>query len=70
MATDSSRIVIVSALAHQFVKELDVSNLNFTREKTGEKFFEIYSVTKLCNLLFTRELAKRLKNAGMLIMTI
>ena len=64
MATESSRIVNVSSLAHFFVKDFDLSNLNFTKEKTGEQIFEIYSASKLCNILFTRELAKRIKNTG------
>jgi len=64
LATESSRIVNVSSLAHFFVKDFDLSNLNFTKEKTGEKIFEIYSASKLCNILFTRELAKRIKKTG------
>ena len=46
------------------MKDFDLSNLNFTKEKTGEQIFEIYSASKLCNILFTRELAKRIKNTG------
>ena len=41
-----------------------MSNINFTREKTGEGILEIYAASKVCNILFTRQLAKKLKSMG------
>ncbi len=52
-----SRIVVVSSVMHKFAN-LDVDNLN------SEKYFDapnIYANTKLCNVLMTFELARRLK---------
>jgi NAD(P)-dependent dehydrogenase (short-subunit alcohol dehydrogenase family) len=55
-----SRIINVSSEAHRNV-QLDFENLQ------GEKqfgSFRAYSITKLCNLLFTYELARRLQGTG------
>jgi len=54
-----SRIVNVSSMAHS--SNIDFDNLH------GEKYFdgwEAYSLSKLCNILFTYELAERLKGMG------
>jgi NAD(P)-dependent dehydrogenase (short-subunit alcohol dehydrogenase family) len=60
--TESGRIVTVSSLAHNWTDKLDLENLN------SEKKWEpkvLYAKAKLCNILFTRELARRLKLAGL-----
>ena len=62
--TKGSRIVVVSALAHVFF-DMDIHDLNFTTKEPG--FFEIYSTSKLCNILFTKELARKLENSGMVL---
>ena len=59
-STGKARIISVSSLAHNWAKTLDLDNLN------SEKKWEpkvIYARTKLCNILFMKELARRLKEA-------
>ena len=60
-ATENSRVVILSSLAHRGGK-LDFDDLNWEsrKYKTGNA----YSDSKLANLLFGYELAEKLKNAG------
>jgi len=56
----SARVVNVSSDAHRFAK-LDWENLQ------GEKgwcFMRQYGLSKLCNILFTQELAKRVAGGG------
>lgn len=59
-----SRVVTVSSICH------DYGNLDFTNLSANKEFgkgislmdvFRIYSNSKLCNVLFTHELAKRLE---------
>jgi len=60
--TGKARIISVSSLAHNWTKTLDIENLN------SEKKWEpkvLYARAKLCNILFTTELARRLKEAGL-----
>jgi len=64
LTTENSRIINVSSSYHTTCKKLDMSNINFTREKTGEGILEIYAASKVCNILFTRQLAKKLKSMG------
>lgn len=55
-----SRIVMVSSLLHKFAK-FDIDNLNF------EKWFDInqvYSCSKLANVLTANVLARKLKGTG------
>lgn len=56
-----SRIVVVSSVMHHFAT-LDFGNLN--SEKHVRNPFWVYCSTKLANVLFVRELAKRLKGTG------
>lgn len=57
-----SRIVNVSSKAHYSARQLDWSALREpTRSLTGMREYE---VSKLCNVLYTRELAARLENTG------
>ena len=64
LETDGARIINVSSEAHRFGKNFDLSNINFTREKTGNGLFEIYGASKLCNVLFTRELSHKIRALG------
>ncbi|VDI77981.1 retinol dehydrogenase 12 [Mytilus galloprovincialis] len=57
-----SRIVNVSSLAHVFTGQL-----NFDDIAKREKYYnaeEAYTQSKLCNILFTKELASRLSGTG------
>jgi retinol dehydrogenase 12 len=56
-ATDGARIVSTASEAHRRAK-LDFDRLQEQKGATG------YGTTKLCNILFTRELARRLAGTG------
>ena len=58
-----SRIVNVSSVAHKMFGPLDLANLN--SEKAVRKQ-SLYSHSKLAQILFTRELSKRLDGSGLL----
>ncbi|XP_054650062.1 dehydrogenase/reductase SDR family member 13-like [Dunckerocampus dactyliophorus] len=61
---EPSRVVIVSSLAHNFGK-IDFDCLNKHKAlglgTSPTEVFQVYSDSKLCNVLFTHELAKRLQ---------
>ncbi len=57
-----ARIVNVASRAHYRVKHFDWEALR--RPATTVAAMPEYSVSKLCNVLFTRELAKRLEGSG------
>jgi hypothetical protein len=57
---DEPRVVTVSSVAHHFGK-LDFSNLNAEKSYARWAF---YGRSKLANLMFARELHKRLKESG------
>jgi len=59
--TSGARIVSVASGAHRGAK-LDFDDLQSRR---GYRGFAAYSKSKLCNILFTRALAKRLAGTGM-----
>jgi NAD(P)-dependent dehydrogenase (short-subunit alcohol dehydrogenase family) len=63
-AAPRARIVNVSSGAHRFIKEIDWNNLNFEK---GYQNFKVYGFSKLCNVLFTFELAERLKDTGITV---
>lgn len=54
-----ARIVNVSSDAHRFSKAVDLDDLQAQKSFGG---FRVYGRSKACNLLFTRELAERMKN--------
>jgi NAD(P)-dependent dehydrogenase (short-subunit alcohol dehydrogenase family) len=56
-ASAPARIINVSSEAHRRV-QLDFENLQGEKHYSG---FKAYSLTKLCNILFTTELARRLQ---------
>lgn len=58
-----SRIINVSSEAHRNVV-LDLDNLQSEKTYTG---FRAYSISKMCNVLFTYELAKRLEGTGVTV---
>lgn len=55
-----ARIVTVSSMAHKMAK-LDFDDLASTKKYRGMR---VYGKSKLANILFTRELAKRLEGTG------
>lgn len=63
--TDSApaRIVTVASEAHKFGKGLDLGDIQATRGY-GFLGFPRYGETKLMNILFTRELARRIEGTG------
>ncbi|XP_078593062.1 retinol dehydrogenase 12-like [Branchiostoma floridae x Branchiostoma japonicum] len=56
-----SRVVTVSSMGHQFIKKMHFDDLNM---ENNYKSMKAYSQSKLANILFTRELAKRLEGTG------
>lgn len=65
LKTNQARIINVSSTGHTFCKQLDLDDLNFERNtKIPEQLVQVYGITKLCNILFTKELAKRLQLLG------
>lgn len=62
-ASAPSRIVVVSSLAHKF-GAINKDDLN--SEKSYNKY-KAYSQSKLANVLFTRELARRLRGTGVTV---
>ncbi|XP_030644893.1 dehydrogenase/reductase SDR family member 13 [Chanos chanos] len=62
-----SRVVNVASLAHQY-GHVDFNCLNTHKEvgvgTSSFALFSVYSNSKLCNVLFTRELAKRLQGTN------
>jgi retinol dehydrogenase 14 len=57
--SDRARVVNVAANAHAWVKQFDFNNLQ--AEQNYEQW-QVYALSKLCNILFTYELARRLQN--------
>jgi NAD(P)-dependent dehydrogenase (short-subunit alcohol dehydrogenase family) len=60
-ATPGARIVSTASDAHKSGR-LDFSDLQFANRRYAS--FSAYGTSKLCNILFTRELAKRLGTGG------
>ncbi len=58
-----ARVVNVSSDAHRFAK-LDWENL---QGEKGWGFMRQYGLSKLCNILFTQELAKRIAGSGVTV---
>lgn len=62
-ASAPSRIIVVSSLAHRFGV---INREDLNSDKSYNKF-KAYSQSKLANILFTRELARRLRGTGVTI---
>ncbi len=60
-ASGPARVVSVSSRAHERAK-MNWDDLQF--QKTPYSAIGVYSQSKLCNILFTRELARRLEGTG------
>ncbi len=63
-ASAPSRIVNIGASAHQFARRVDFDDLQGQRKYFG---WGAYGQSKLCNLLFTYELARRLEGTGVTV---
>ncbi|KAI9204138.1 uncharacterized protein BJ171DRAFT_582114 [Polychytrium aggregatum] len=63
-ARGSARIINLSSIAH-YSAIFDADDLNSERNTYGPH--EVYSNTKLANILYTRNLAKRLNNSGITV---
>ncbi len=63
-ADRSVRIINVSSTAHKMIKKINLDNLTFDLDPSGNKFLRIYGISKLCNILFSKELAKKLEPLG------
>ncbi|XP_065116657.1 dehydrogenase/reductase SDR family member 13a.2 [Paramisgurnus dabryanus] len=63
----AARIVTVASMAYRWGK-IDFDSLNATKDlgsgRYSWQFFQAYCNSKLCNVLFTHELAKRLKGSN------
>jgi len=59
-----ARIVNVSASAHQFARRVNFDDLQSQRKYSG---WGAYGQSKLCNMLFTYELARRLDGTGVTV---
>ncbi|XP_078326335.1 retinol dehydrogenase 14-like [Crassostrea virginica] len=59
-----SRIINLSSLAHTFTKGIDYDKMS--KEKSYSPL-EAYSQSKLANVLFSRELSKRLQGTGVTV---
>jgi len=62
-----SRIVSVASDAHDQVSKFDVTDLNFERQPFALAGVRAYAYSKLENILFTRELARRLYGKGVTV---
>jgi NAD(P)-dependent dehydrogenase (short-subunit alcohol dehydrogenase family) len=61
-ASAPARVINTSSDAHSG-KKLDLDDLQSSKAYRG---FNVYGVSKLCNILFTRELARRLTSTGVM----
>ena len=65
---ENARIITVSSEANEYPKNLNfIDDINFTRDNRAGTLwapFKIYGASKLCNILFTIELANKLEHNG------
>ncbi len=59
---DNAKIINVSSMVH--AGSIDFGNLNAEKSYSGDS---AYSLSKLCNILFSYELAERLKSQNILV---
>lgn len=66
-ASAPARIVNMAASAHKFVREVNFNNLESQEKYSG---WQAYAQSKLCTLLFTYELARRLEGTRITVNTL
>ncbi|MFT4595691.1 MAG: NAD(P)-dependent dehydrogenase (short-subunit alcohol dehydrogenase family), partial [Psychroserpens sp.] len=64
-AAGKARIINLSSIAHKSTRELKLDDINYEKEEYGG--WKAYSRSKYCNILFTKELAKRLEKDGITV---
>lgn len=64
-AAEKARIINLSSMAHKSTRKLDLDDINF--EKEGYGGWKSYSRSKFCNILFTKELARKLAGTGITV---
>ena len=64
LASAPARVIVVSSFAHGYIGREAVDDYMFTENYEGWK---AYSRTKLCNLYFTYELARKLEGSGVTV---
>ncbi|KAK2710673.1 retinol dehydrogenase 13-like isoform X2 [Artemia franciscana] len=62
-----SRIINMGSKVHWRSTDLDMDNLNFQRGDAG--YWKIYGASKLCMMLFTKELSRKLEDDGVVVNT-
>jgi retinol dehydrogenase-12 len=60
-----ARVINVASDAHRISRGLDLDDLMY--ERRAYKGFRVYADSKLANILFTRELARRLDGTGVVV---
>ena len=63
-ASAPARIVVVASEAHRNAERIDLERLAEPRQVSAPRSFRLYGATKLMNILFTQELARRLAGSG------
>lgn len=61
-AAGKARVICLSSMAHKSAKSVDLTDINY--EKSDYKGWASYARSKICNVLFARELGKRLDGSG------
>jgi NAD(P)-dependent dehydrogenase (short-subunit alcohol dehydrogenase family) len=64
---ECTRVINVSSYANNFCNNLDLNDLNFVHDSTAGTLwapFKIYGASKLCNILFSKELSNKLECHG------
>ena len=64
-AAGKARIINLASIAHKSTRTLDLDDINYQKQEYGG--WKSYSRSKYCNILFTNELAKRLKKDGITV---